>query len=88
MQQKGTMIKSQTEKLADICFASQGWMLHPKLQQLGAFDGRYLHGVVWGKCFQECRRITLMMAFWENIQSRGTAILDSSQRSKFAFVSR
>ena len=64
------MIKSQAEKLADICFASQGWMLHPKLQQLGAFDGRYLHGVVWGKCFQEGRCITLMMAFWENIQLR------------------
>ncbi len=70
MQQKRTTIKSQAEKLADICVASQGWMLHPKLQQLVAFDGRYLHGVVWGKCFQEGRRIMLLMVFWENIQIR------------------
>ena len=64
------MIKSQAEKLADICLASQGWMLHPKLQQLVAFDGGYLHGVVWEKGFQEGHYITLMMAFWENIQIR------------------
>ncbi len=64
IQQKRTMIKSQAEKLADICFVSQGWMLQPKLQQLVAFDGRYLHGVVWGKGFQEGCRIALMMVFW------------------------
>ncbi len=64
------MVKSQAEKLADICLASQSWMLHPKLQQLVALDGRYLHEVVWGKCFQEGRHITLLMVFWENIQIR------------------
>ena len=62
------MIKSQADKLADICLPSQGWMLHPKLQQLVAFGGRYLHGAVWGKCFREGRRITLMMAFWETFK--------------------
>ena len=35
-----------------------------------AFDGRYLHGVVPGKGFQPGRRVTLMLAFWEDIQIR------------------
>ena len=45
-------------------------MAHPKSQRLVAFDGRYLHGVVPGKGFQTGRRVTLMLAFWENIQIR------------------
>lgn len=45
-------------------------MAHPKSRRLVAFDGRYLHGVVPGKGFQKGRRVTLMLAFWENIQVR------------------
>lgn len=58
------------QKLTDIRLATQGWMAHPKSQRLVAFDGRYLHGVVPGKGFQTGRRVTLMMAFWEDIQVR------------------
>lgn len=58
------------QKLTDIRLATQGWMAHPKSQRLVAFDGRYLHGVVPGKGFQKGRRVTLMMAFWEDIQVR------------------
>mmetsp|Transcript_25399 Transcript_25399/g.53113 ORF Transcript_25399/g.53113 Transcript_25399/m.53113 type:complete len:443 (-) Transcript_25399:2-1330(-) len=58
------------QKLSDIRLASKGWMAHPKQKRLVAFDGRYLHGVVPGKGFQQGRRVTLMLAFWENIKIR------------------
>ena len=58
------------QKLTDIRLATQGWMAHPKSERLVVFDGRYLHGVVPGKSFQKGRRVTLMIAFWEDIQVR------------------
>lgn len=58
------------QKLTDIRLATKGYLAHPKAQRLVAFDGRYLHGVVPGKGFHKGRRVTLMLAFWENIQIR------------------
>ena len=58
------------QKLADIRLATKGYMAHPKPQRLVTFDGRYLHGVVPGKGVQMGRRVTLMLAFWEDIQIR------------------
>jgi methyl-CpG-binding domain protein 4 len=49
------------------CLATQGWLAHPKVQRLVAFDGRVLHGVVPGKGAHEGRRVTLMLAFWKDI---------------------
>ena len=58
------------QKLTDIRLATKGWMAHPKPQRLVTFDGRYLHGVVPGKGVQTGRRVTLMIAFWEDIKAR------------------
>jgi len=58
------------QKLSDIRLATKGYFAHPKSQRLVAFDGRYLHGVVPGKGVEGGRRVTLMLAFWENIQIR------------------
>jgi hypothetical protein len=58
------------QKLTDIRVATKGWIAHPRPQRLVAFDGRCLHGVVPGKGFREGRRVTLMMAFWEDIRIR------------------
>ena len=58
------------QKLTDIRLATKGWMSHPKPQRLVTFDGRYLHGVVPGKGVQSGRRVTLMLAFWEEIKIR------------------
>ena len=58
------------QKLTDIRLATKGYLAHPKPQRLVAFDGRYLHGVVPGKGYRGGRRVTLMMAFWEDIQVR------------------
>ena len=45
-------------------------MAHAKPQRLVAFDGRFLHGVIPGKSYRKGRRVTLMMAFWEDIKIR------------------
>ncbi len=58
------------QKITDVRLASQGWLAHAKPQRLVAFDGKCLHGVVPGKGFRNGRRVTLMMAFWEDIQLR------------------
>jgi len=58
------------QKLTDIRLATKGWMARPKPQRLVTFDGRYLHGVVPGKGVQTGRRVTLMLAFWEEIKIR------------------
>ena len=63
-----TLVTNQ--KVTDVRLASRGWMAHAKPQRLVAFDGRCLHGVVPGKSFRTGRRVTLMMAFWEEIQIR------------------
>lgn len=58
------------QKLTDTRLATKGYLVHPKAKRLVVFDGRYLHGVVPGRGFQKGRRVTLMLAFWENIQIR------------------
>ncbi len=63
-----TLVTNQ--KLTGIQLASKGWMAHAKPQRLVAFDGRLLHGVIPGKSYRKGRRVTLMMAFWEDIEIR------------------
>ncbi len=58
------------QKLSDEKLATKGWMSSPKPYRLVAFDGRYLHGVVPGKGIREGRRVTLMLAFWDDIKIR------------------
>jgi hypothetical protein len=58
------------QKVTDSRVATQGWLAHPRSQRLVVFDGRYLHGVVPGKGVREGRRVTLMMAFWDDIRIR------------------
>lgn len=58
------------QKLSDNRLASQGWLAHAKPQRLVAFDGSFLHGVVPGKSYCDGRRVTLMMAFWDDILIR------------------
>jgi hypothetical protein len=58
------------QKLTDSKVATQGWLAHPRSQRLVVFDGRVLHGVVPGKGVREGRRVTLMMAFWDDIKIR------------------
>lgn len=58
------------QKLTDSNVATQGWVAHPRSQRLVVFDGRYLHGVVPGKGVRDGRRVTLMMAFWDDIRIR------------------
>eukprot|EP00933_Yihiella_yeosuensis_P018465 TRINITY_DN1513_c5_g1_i1.p1 TRINITY_DN1513_c5_g1~~TRINITY_DN1513_c5_g1_i1.p1 ORF type:complete len:447 (+),score=93.78 TRINITY_DN1513_c5_g1_i1:155-1342(+) len=78
-----TLITDQT--LAEKTLATKGWLVFPKTGRLAAYTGDYLHGVVpgWGKSpMPECdasgasaaakprRRITWMIAFWQEIQMR------------------
>lgn len=74
------------QRLGDDKLATHGWLCHPKEKRLVAFDGKVLHGVVPGKGVSPTtdddsvgdgnnngrnkRRVTLMLAFWENIQIR------------------
>lgn len=58
------------QKLIDSRVATQGWLAHPRSQRLVVFDGRCLHGVVPGKGVRDGRRVTLMMAFWDDIRIR------------------
>ena len=63
-----SLVTNQT--LAGTELASKGWLSHPKEARLVAFDGRVLHGVIPGKGQGNERRITLMFAFWQDIQMR------------------
>lgn len=58
------------QRLASEQLATKGWLAHPKSLRLVAFDGGVLHGVIPGKGVKKGRRVTLMMAFWKNIQLR------------------
>jgi hypothetical protein len=49
---------------------TQGWLAHGKPRRMVAFDGRVLHGVIPGKGVGHTRRVTLMLAFWKDIQLR------------------
>eukprot|EP00979_Chaetoceros_neogracilis_P010739 scaffold2581_cov280-Chaetoceros_neogracile.AAC.3 len=58
------------QRLTSTKLASKGWLAHSQLSRLVAFDGQVLHGVVPGKGVPSSsqRRVTLMMAFWKDIQ--------------------
>eukprot|EP00980_Cylindrotheca_fusiformis_P024772 scaffold12445_cov115-Cylindrotheca_fusiformis.AAC.1 len=61
------------QRLGSTSLADKGWLSHPKTKRLVAFDGRVLHGVVPGKglpLYKGGRRVTLMFAFWKNIETR------------------
>mmetsp|Transcript_32553 Transcript_32553/g.64550 ORF Transcript_32553/g.64550 Transcript_32553/m.64550 type:complete len:392 (+) Transcript_32553:147-1322(+) len=63
-----------TQKLCDRSLSSEGWLSAPVDGRLTAFDGRVLHGVVPGKGNGPAparHRVTLMFAFWEDIEIRG-----------------
>lgn len=64
-----SLVTNQT--LNDRRIANKGWMSHPREKRLVAFDGRVLHGVVPGKGCKTGRRVTLMFAFWKDIELRG-----------------
>ncbi|PNH06875.1 hypothetical protein TSOC_006722 [Tetrabaena socialis] len=53
--------------------AQHGWLVHPRENRLGMFTGDVLHGVVPGRGPSPRpgeHRITLMVAFWRDIQCR------------------
>jgi hypothetical protein len=59
------------QRLSSTDLATKGWLAHAKAQRFVAFDGSVLHGVVPGKGVSKGgRRVTLMFAFWKNIQIR------------------
>lgn len=58
------------QRLTSKNLATKGWLAHPKSRRLVVFDGSVLHGVIPGKGVNGGRRVTLMMAFWKNIQIR------------------
>ena len=70
-----TLVTTQT--LHSKTLGKNGWLIFPNENSLGVFDGRYLHGVIPGKGFvehtkaiEDNRRITLMLAFWDEIEIR------------------
>ena len=73
------------QRLTSTHLATKGWLAHPKPRRLVVFDGSVLHGVIPGKgvpslsstCGADgtrpsgtSRRVTLMLAFWKDIQVR------------------
>lgn len=73
-----SLITSQA--FGDCHLAQKGWLCHPKEKRLVAFDGKYLHGVIPGKKISTSgRRVTLMLAFWTDIDIRQENGLGSSR---------
>jgi hypothetical protein len=73
-----SLITSQA--FGDCHLAQKGWLCHPKEKRLVAFDGRFLHGVIPGKKVSTGgRRVTLMLAFWADIDIRREKGLGSSR---------
>lgn len=69
-----------SQAFGDCHLAEKGWLCHPKEKRLVAFDGRYLHGVVPGKnASTGKRRVTLMFAFWFDLQIKQKKGLGSSR---------
>ena len=65
------------QALAKSSLASRGWYVHPSEGRLAAYDGKYFHGVIPGcgaapssGSSGPLRRITFMVAFWEDIEVR------------------
>eukprot|EP00605_Chrysophyceae_sp_TOSAG23-4_P001997 GSChrysophyteH1.ASY1.ANO1.2211.1 assembled CDS len=53
--------------------ATTGYLCHPKVNRVCAFDGRYLHGVLPGKGPSRVpgsRRLTFMVGFWRTLRAR------------------
>jgi hypothetical protein len=62
-----------TQRLKDNHLCEYGWLCHPKEGRLLVFDGTVLHGVIPGKGVSPSvgqRRVTVMVALWEHIQTR------------------
>mmetsp|Transcript_32864 Transcript_32864/g.73841 ORF Transcript_32864/g.73841 Transcript_32864/m.73841 type:complete len:433 (-) Transcript_32864:810-2108(-) len=63
------------QRVHDSELACKGWLVKPKENRYVVFDGSVLHGVIPGRSVSsdpKGRRITLMVAFWEDIKQRGT----------------
>eukprot|EP00931_Biecheleriopsis_adriatica_P079300 TRINITY_DN52705_c0_g1_i1.p1 TRINITY_DN52705_c0_g1~~TRINITY_DN52705_c0_g1_i1.p1 ORF type:complete len:526 (-),score=105.59 TRINITY_DN52705_c0_g1_i1:34-1611(-) len=63
------------QRLSDPTLATKGWLVYPKPGRLASYDGTYLHGVVPGhgkspSTSSQQRRITWMVAFWHQIETR------------------
>jgi len=61
--------------------ASCGWLLYPQTGRVGVFHGDYLHGVVPGRAVDAVsddaalaarHRVTLMIAFWDDMEVHST----------------
>ena len=71
-----TLITQQ--RVTDTTLATRGWLVPPATNRFVVFDGRVLHGVVPGRsvpAHPARRRVTWMVAFWEDITQRGSAEL-------------
>ena len=77
-----TLVTNQTEKSKRL--ADAGWLVGPREGRICVFDGNMLHGVLPGRGIcpahandaeesAEPRRITLMIAFWRDVETRGSA---------------
>ena len=64
-----TLVTNQT--LGSRGLAQHGWLVHPVRNRMCIFDGRVLHGVIPGRGVGPGgRRVTLMVAFWEDLVLR------------------
>ena len=60
-----------TQRMRSKCLAERGWLCHAVPNRLVVFNGKVLHGVIPGKGVASRRRVTVMFAFWKDIQERG-----------------
>lgn len=71
-----------TQRLGDEQLAREGWLVHPQTGRVVSFDGSVLHGVVPGRgegpaaVPSSARRITWMVAFWDEIKERPFGVWD------------
>ncbi|KAK3238681.1 hypothetical protein CYMTET_51323 [Cymbomonas tetramitiformis] len=83
-----TLVTDQT--LASTRLAEKGWLCHPRYNRVCMFDGKLLHGVVPGRGPVEDpseRRVSLMIAFWRDIQVRGNGDNDPGAARSFPSAS-
>lgn len=77
-----TLVTNQTD--ASKRLADAGWLVGPREGRICVFDGDMLHGVLPGRGIcpanaddadesADPRRITLMIAFWRDVETRGSA---------------
>lgn len=72
-----TLVTNQRRVGPNSGLATRGWLVLPAVNRYLIFDGGLLHGVVPGRGLAEaeagssdCRRISLMVAFWPQIRQR------------------